>query len=592
MRNRDRPSGVGVVRNSAHFKRTLLGWPFSRREAIIGLAQRGGRQTAPQPLENRASWWLLAAVLALYILPGLIGHDPWKPDEGYVFDIVYHIIRTDEWVVPRLAGQPFMEKPPMYYLVAAGFARLLSPWLPLHDGARCASGLFIGLSLLWTALTARKVWGPRAGGLAALALAGCLGLIQPAHFMVVDVALLCGFTLALYGLACYVDRGIHAGWIFGTGVGMGFLAKGLLAPGVLGITALLLPVTTPHCRNRAYVGFLCTAVIAASPWLFVWPILLYHDSPDLFMRWFWANNFGRLTGSSGLGGSQPRAYYATVLPWFTWPAWPFAAVALWRRSRDILTRPGVQALCIAFIVLLCVLSASATARALYALPLLPPLAVLAAGTTGDASHRLDQVIYGLGVVMFGALIVALWAIWIQMLRTGHMPLPSLVRGRLTVDFRFRPSVWALGAATLATTGWPVLLWAARGTTERAWIGWLCGLAVAWCLLNTLYLPWFNQAMSYRDVFASMGRALPARHGCIAGQSLKETQRGMLDYFEGIDTVPVGSPAARTCKWLLIQSRQLTRPGTPGWQLIWSGHRPADRDENYQLLVRHGPTAAG
>ena len=33
-----------------------------------------------------------------WILPGLIGHDPWKPDEAYSFGLVYHIIQSD--VVP------------------------------------------------------------------------------------------------------------------------------------------------------------------------------------------------------------------------------------------------------------------------------------------------------------------------------------------------------------------------------------------------------------------------------------------------------------------------------------------------------------
>lgn len=553
------------------------------------LTQRRSRRPRPQRPGNRAPGWLLIAILALYLLPGLIGHDPWKPDEGYVFDIVYHIIRTGEWVIPRLAGQPFMEKPPLYYLVAAGFARLLSPWLPLHDGARCASGLFIGLSLLWTALAARKLWGVRAGRVAALVLASCIGLVQPAHFMVVDVALLCGFALALYGLVCYTDWGAHAGWIFGTGLGMGFLAKGLLAPGVLGITALLLPVTSARCRNRAYVGFLATALIAASPWLLVWPILLFRDSPELFMRWFWANNFGRLTGSSGLGGAQPPAYYATVLPWFAWPAWPFAIVPLWQRGRIILARPGVQALCISFAVLLSILSAAATARSLYALPLLLPLSVLAAATTNHTPYRLDKILYWLGTTLFGTVAIVLWIIWVWMLLTGHMPLPALVRGRLTVDYQFRLHAWPLAVAALATIAWPLLLRATWTTRERGWIGWLAGLSVVWCLINTLYLPWINQAMSYRGVFASMVRALPAQHGCIAGKGLKETQRGMLDYFQGIDTVPADSPAAQDCEWLLIQSRRPTHPGAPGWRLIWSGHRPADLNEHYQLFSRQRPT---
>src|SRR5260363_31123 len=62
---------------------------------------------------------------------------------------------SGDWGIPVNAGQPFMEKPPLYAWVAAGFARLFSPWLPLHDGARLASAFFSALTLGFAARTAR-----------------------------------------------------------------------------------------------------------------------------------------------------------------------------------------------------------------------------------------------------------------------------------------------------------------------------------------------------------------------------------------------------------------------------------------------------
>ena len=47
---------------------------------------------------------LVALLCAAWILPGLIGHDPWKPDEAYSFGVVYEILRGGSWVVPTLAG--------------------------------------------------------------------------------------------------------------------------------------------------------------------------------------------------------------------------------------------------------------------------------------------------------------------------------------------------------------------------------------------------------------------------------------------------------------------------------------------------------
>ena len=95
---------------------------------------------------------LLIAVLGLaWLLPGLIGHDPWKPDEAYTFGVVYEIIRGGSWVIPQIAGEPFVDKPTLFHLLAALSAQVFSPILPLHDGARLAAGFWLGLALLFTA---------------------------------------------------------------------------------------------------------------------------------------------------------------------------------------------------------------------------------------------------------------------------------------------------------------------------------------------------------------------------------------------------------------------------------------------------------
>jgi hypothetical protein len=70
---------------------------------------------------------LLCFLCACWVLPGLFNHEPWKADEPYSFGMVYHILQTGDWVVPTVAGEPFMEKPPLYYVTAAFFARLFSP---------------------------------------------------------------------------------------------------------------------------------------------------------------------------------------------------------------------------------------------------------------------------------------------------------------------------------------------------------------------------------------------------------------------------------------------------------------------------------
>src|SRR5689334_4311120 len=96
-----------------------------------------GRPAAPDFIARHPVVFTCLLCVA-WMLPGLVGHDPWKPDEAYSFGLVYHILRSHDWIVPTLAGEPFMEKPPIFYITAALFARGLGWLLPLHDAARLA----------------------------------------------------------------------------------------------------------------------------------------------------------------------------------------------------------------------------------------------------------------------------------------------------------------------------------------------------------------------------------------------------------------------------------------------------------------------
>jgi 4-amino-4-deoxy-L-arabinose transferase-like glycosyltransferase len=57
-------------------------------------------------LNSKAALFLL--LVAVWLLPGLIGRDPWKADEAYTYGLVLHIIETGDHVVPTLAGEPFL----------------------------------------------------------------------------------------------------------------------------------------------------------------------------------------------------------------------------------------------------------------------------------------------------------------------------------------------------------------------------------------------------------------------------------------------------------------------------------------------------
>jgi 4-amino-4-deoxy-L-arabinose transferase-like glycosyltransferase len=518
----------------------------------------------------RQSSAICLGVLAAFVLFGLVGHDPWKPDEAYTFGLVWHIVEKGAWLVPTLGGEPFVEKPPLFFWTAALFVKALGWALAPHDAARLASGFYVGLTLWLTWLASgKRIAAP-------LLLAGSLGYLQHAHQLITDNSLIAGIALGLYALT--LGRPLASGLLLGTGAGVAFLSKGLLGPGMLGLIAVALPVF-PSWRTAAHLQRLLWAAVALAPWALIWPSLLYAHSKPLFDEWFWVNNFGRFTGSAGLGGVLDHSLYVKNLAWFALPAWPLAAWLLFSQGRAALSRTEVQLPLVAFVVMLLVLSAASSARTVYALPMLVPLALLAAPALDTAPRWLLRPLEVLGT--WGAALVAalLWAGWLALLIA-----PPAWMLKASPGFVPHPGGIALLFAVLASAGWAYLVL----TTRALAVTWTAGITFAWALAMTLWLPYLDHPKTYRGVAEEIKAKLPAS-GCVASRNLTEPQRAMFHYFAGVVSLREASSAAASCPALLVHSSTPAEPPHGGeWQLAWRGTRPGDDTEYFWLYSRKGP----
>ncbi|HTT36264.1 MAG TPA: hypothetical protein VMH32_01195 [Burkholderiales bacterium] len=529
---------------------------------------------------------LVCLLFILWMLPGLVGRDPWKPDEAYSFGLVYHVLHSGDWVVPTLADEPFMEKPPLFYLTAALLTRTFGRILPLHDAARLACALYMGLAFAFLGLAAKELYGRGRGWLGALALMGCIGLIDRAHYLITDLSLLAGFVVALYGLALAPRRWILGGFWLGVGTGIGFMSKGLLAPGMLGLTCLVLPAAFPQWRTKRYLATLGVAVLAALPWLTIWPVALYLRSHDLFYDWLWVNNFGRFLGLNSLGPKAKLGYYLGVLPWFAWPVWPLAFWALWVQRRDIRSNAGLHLPLTAFLVGFIVLSVSRDARELYALPLLPPLSLLAIVGLPLLRRGAANALWWFSLMVFCFFALVGWYYWVAL----DLSIPARLHAHL---LRLRPAYIPNGQmlkfvlAGAFTAAWIWIIPRLPRNAERPLLAWTATITLLWAIAAVLFIPWVDSANSYRSMVVAIRDAVPAHSRCVSSFNLGEPQRAMLEYFGHIVTYRETEPARkRDCDLLLVQGRrdEMHIPDE-SWRLVWEGARPGDNRELYRLYQK-------
>ena len=510
---------------------------------------------------------LAVGLMAAWVTLGLVGHEPWKPDEAYTFGLVWHILERGQWLVPTLGGEPFVEKPPLFFWSAAVFAKAFAWALPVHDAARLAAGFYVAVTLWFTYLASgKRVAAP-------LLLAGSLGYLQHAHQLVTDNALLAGIAIGVYGVAR------ANGLLLGTGAGIAFLSKGLLGPGVLALSALAL-LAFPSWRTRRYATSLAWSLLAFLPWALIWPALLYLRSKALFDEWFWVNNFGRFSGSAGLGGALDHWLYLRALPWFALPSLPLAVWTLWRAARSGGWRNAeIQMPLAVFVVILAVLSGAASARTIYGLPMLVPLALLGALALDELPSRFCAAVEGTGLWLGIAAQIVLWGAWLVLL----VGWPGALASRLAAQSpAYVPHVEAVPFlfAMAATCGWLFVVLVASRDALRMPIVWTAGITVAWGLAMTLWLPFLDDAKSYRSIASAVQGHVPS-DACISGRNLTEPQRAVFDYYLGVI-------AGRDCPMLLVHT---STPETPepgrGWTLLWRGTRPGDDKEFFWLFSRGG-----
>ncbi len=442
------------------------------------------------PRPSRFPTYVLVALALAASLAGAANRELWSSREGRVASCAQGMLKSGDWLVPRMArdSSSRLEKPPLAYWLAAACGLLFFGGEVTELAAKLPSVLSaVGIVLLMFSLGRRALASRRAGFLTAMALVTCGMFWEESHVAAADMPMLFCVVLALLGFwrvyfeekRGQLDRALP--WL---ALGVGFLAKGPVAPAVPLVILLVGLMTLRRWRDALEVAVMIAAVgclIAGAylalarhyPWIVIpvlvlvilgvtafvlkwrsyswlglaacatvalpWYFAVAHRHPGALSTWM-GESVGRADPNMTTH-AKPFFYYfggpfwTVLLPWAA--LLPALTVALMARLRGA-ARPGAAGLVLALVwtfggVLFFTMFASK--RQYYLLPLTPGFALCVGWLLDEfVEKRLTRPAELLVRIPFG-----LFGVLLALAPLGAAVAPVLAE-------RYRPGEWPPGLA--------------------------------------------------------------------------------------------------------------------------------------------------
>lgn len=526
---------------------------------------------------------------AAYLLPGLVGRDPWRGADLTAFGQMLAMAEgRTSWLEPMLGGVATGASLLPHWIGAASIS-LLSPAIDAPLAARLPFALLLALTLVasWysafflarteAAQPLPLAFGGEASPLdyaravadgALLALIATLGLLQLGHETTPELAQLAAVAVFQCGLAAATQKP----WLGRAAILLSLPALAVSdAPAMavaLGIGAIVL---TAQARFEALrplrwwcVAALLLALAAA------WPV----------HAWRWR-----------VGASLDPVQVGRLLVWFLWPAWLLALWTLWRWRRHLMhPHLAVPLLSLSVALVSCLVMGGSDRALMLGLPAIATLAAFALPTL----HRSTSAgVDWFSVFFFSAGALTIWIIYLSMV-TGVPAKPAANLQRLAPSFQAQVSWIAIVLAAVASASW---IWLVRWRTGRQrtalWKSLVLpagGVALCWLLTMSLLLPILDHGLSYRPSIERIRPWLPTA-GCVAAPGANTSVIAALEFHARLRVDARADAASRSCDVLVLvqRDRQSTpptaAPPTAPWRQVAREQRPTDRHEWFIIYHR-------
>lgn len=325
------------------------------------------------------SLFLLAALLFFFALGN---HQLQGSTEARVAGIAMEMHLDDDWVTPRLFGEPFLEKPPLSLWLDAGAMRVfgVSPW-----AVRLASAVAGLLSVMVLYGMLRRFGRPKAlAWTAGILLATMASYWSNVRGVGEDALLALGVTTAL--LAFFqAQRAPNAAnsLLFIVGIAIATLSKGVLGLAMPGVVIFAYLLADNLIDRRLKVGAWLRpgllTVVGLIP-LLIWLAVLYqrggsHAVAEVLLT----NSVGRFSGSFVEAGHyEPFYYYLAKLPEAFLPWNILVYLGLWHFRKELKANRYLLFFSLWIVAQFIMLTLASSKRTVYLMSMTPAAAVIAA----------------------------------------------------------------------------------------------------------------------------------------------------------------------------------------------------------------------
>lgn len=448
---------------------------------------------------------VFAGVALILVLAPLIASAPlFDPDEGLHAAIAQEMVRGGDYVTPRFLGEPFLDKPILFFWAEAASLRLFGD---TETAVRLPPLLFGLAGMLAVALLGRVLFGETPGLIAGIAYGTMLLPVGVSQVAVHDIGLVPFMCVAAWCLAkLAVADGppfphqlrlgavelppgvveLRLGAVAGLCLGLSILTKGLVGVVFCCIFAACLfmwrPVTFPRLATALMIAGVVAALVAAP-----WYIAMERAHPGYLHYYFVERHVqGYLTATQRHAG-RPFWYYVPIvlggaLPWAVHLAGALRSAPR-RALRFVLW--GWLGIGLVF------LSAGESKLVTYALPLFPAVALL----LGEhlAQRRPASAI-----------------IWLQTVLVAVLPAAGLVAFQM--KYEPVPAVTWLPIVLLAALAIEAGRRASRSADPAGAMTWLAQASICSLIATMTLMPRVASWMTARELAAALnaGGTLPPR----------------------------------------------------------------------------------